>query len=227
MDDRIFRGLTLGMIFIAVPIALRALTGRTGALGQARLRYSLAARVFAIVPLVVFLAGASALALGHHALAVGQGRGLLVVLLFFGGTGLTLVLEFYRVDHDYGAFGWTYRSPWSRQRRLEWSEVTSIGWRPTIKWLDFLDKDGRRFHVSPMLGGLGPFAQIALERLTPGVLVGSSEARAVLRLMAAVMPASCCSIRDRPAIWLPSSPRSRDSTTAPEWDPQEGQCGGR
>ncbi len=184
MDQQSFRGFVLAMILISVPVALRALAGRAGALGQARLRYSLAARLFALVPLVAVLTGASALMLGRQSLSEGQLTGLLMVLLFFVGAGLALVLEFYRVNHDYGASGWTYRSPWSRRRRLDWGEVVSIEWRPTLKWLDFLSKDGRRFHVSPLLGGLSPFALIALERLPPRVLVESSAARAVLQLMA-------------------------------------------
>jgi hypothetical protein len=185
MNDVLTRGLAVGLIFILVPLAIRALTGQPGAQGRARLRYSRAARAMGVVMLLPYVAAIVAVVLQERALRADELRVVATMLVVLPGLGLLLVVELFRVNHDYGARGWNYRSPWSAHRRVDWVEVAAVEWRPALKWLDFVLRDGeRRLHVSPMLSGLRPFAQLALERLPKAVLVEPSEGCAALRVMA-------------------------------------------
>jgi hypothetical protein len=95
------------------------------------------------------------------------------------------VLEFVRVQHGFDDVGLTFRSPFSRHRHLAWSDVASVRWRKMMKWLDLRTSGGTTVHISPLLGGLQPFAEKALARIPPAVLVGCSDGRAVLQVMAA------------------------------------------
>ncbi len=159
----------------AVPWALRAMSGPPH-LTKPELRYSNVAKGFAVVA----LGGAATVTLLG---GVRHPAGM--AMLALTAVVLALASEFFGVRHDYDDTGITYRSPWSRRRRVSWSEIEKVEWRPVAKWLDLETRDGRRLHFSPMLGGLAGFAQLAVRQLTPLALVRGTEAQTVLHLMAA------------------------------------------
>jgi len=186
MNDFTIRSIAFSLISVVVPVVLRAISGTGGARGLSRLQYSKTARFFALFTFAPVVAVALAVTFQARPLHEGEGQAVLGLLLGFAAVGILLVLEFFRVVHDYGAAGVTYRSPWSPQRRIEWTSVAAISWRSSSKWLDLVPAGaGRRLHFSPMLGGLAPFAQIALERIPAQVLAAEPEAHAALRVMAA------------------------------------------
>jgi hypothetical protein len=199
MDDLSTRSLTIALTFVAVPLLLRAIAGGASAGGTAKLRYSNGARVFGGLVLGAMLTGAVGAGLQAGALAnVGHPAALAVLLLVM--MIMAMNLEFLRVNHDFGAAGITYRSPWSRDRQLDWKDVASVQWRPTPKWLDVVSKDDRvTLHLSPLLSGLAPFAEVALQRLPGGALEQDVEARAALSLMAARRGATLLFSSKRPS----------------------------
>jgi hypothetical protein len=107
------------------------------------------------------------------------------MLALFLGLGLPLVLEFVLVRHTFDEAGLTFRSPWSRHRHVGFADVASLRWRKVMKWLDLRTSRGDVAHLSPLLSGLGPFAEVALRRIPPEVLAASPAGRAVLQLMVA------------------------------------------
>lgn len=185
MDEISTRRLAIALTFVAVPLMLRAIMGRAGAGGAAKLRYSTGARTFSTLALAALLAAMVAASLKQGALAsISYPAAVSMVLLVM--LVMAMSVEFFRVSHDFGAAGVNYRTPWSRDRHLEWRNVASIEWRPTLKWLDIVPKDGGPpLHISPLLGGLAPFAQTALQFLSREVLDGEGEGRAALNVMAA------------------------------------------
>jgi hypothetical protein len=63
--------------------------------------------------------------------------------------------------------------------------VSEIKWRHMMKWLDVRAGEGVVVHLSPLLRGLGPFADVALSRIPPEVLAASPEGRAALEVLSA------------------------------------------
>jgi hypothetical protein len=185
MDETSTRRLAIALTLVAVPLMLRAITGRAGAGGVARLRYSTVARAFGALTLAALLAATVGALLQPGALESISYSGAISTFLFFTLTA-AISVEFFSVNHDFGAAGVNYRSPWSRRRQLEWRNVAAIRWRPTLKWLDIVPKDGGPpLHISPLLSGLAPFAQTALQSLPREVLDEKGEGRAALTVMAA------------------------------------------
>jgi hypothetical protein len=185
MDEISTRRIAIALTFVAVPLLLRAIMGRAGAGGAARLRYSTSARAFSTLALAALLAAMVAAGLQPGTLA-GIGYPAALSMFVFVALVMAMSVEFFRVSHDFGAAGVNYRTPWSRGRYLEWRNVASIEWRPTLKWLDIVPKDGGpTLHISPLLGGLAPFAQTALQSLHREVLDEDGEGRAALNVMAA------------------------------------------
>jgi hypothetical protein len=108
------------------------------------------------------------------------------MVLGFGLCGLSFVVESFAVDHEYDDAGITYRTLWSGRRRVAWSEIERVQWRPVLKWLDFVPRGGgRALHFSPLFGGLAPFAQLALHQIPAFVVAAQPEAKAALDVMAA------------------------------------------
>jgi hypothetical protein len=179
--------ITIAIISFVVPLLL-AWMARAGALGVVRpgeVRYSRAFRWG-----FTFLgfgpsAGVAVLAvLQKDPLDAETLRTVVLLMLFFPAVVAPLLLELLRVRHRFNDVGVAVQSPWSRARVLEWSEVTTIRWRKHAKWLDLSTASGATVHLSPLLSGLGPFADMALARIHPDVLGASSpDARAALRLM--------------------------------------------
>jgi hypothetical protein len=159
----------------AVPWALRAMSGPPH-LAKPQLRYSKVAKGFAVMVL-----GGAAIAMPLSGVQHPTG----IAMLALTSVVSALVTEFFAVRHDYDNTGITYRSAWSRCRRVSWSEIDKVEWRPMVKWLDLETRDGRRLHLPPMLGGLAGFAQLALRQLSPLALVQGNEAQTVLQIMAA------------------------------------------
>jgi len=106
-------------------------------------------------------------------------------LLLFAGLGVPLMVEFFRVRHAFDDAGLSFRSPWSRHRRIRWIDVSSIRWRKFAKWLDIKTHTGATVHLSPLLSGLKPFADTALARVPSAVLAADPTARAALQVMSA------------------------------------------
>jgi len=184
MDRYLVLAFTHALIVLLVPLLLAAIHGRQPTEPQ-RMRYSLGARIFgAAIPTGVIL---SSLTLVFTSFVADEARRPIYgLLLLFSLLGMPLVIEFWGVVHGYDNAGVSYRSPWSGRRRVDWSSIGSIEWRPVLKWLDVRPRDGgRALHLSPMLGGLEEFAQLALRQVPPTALGGQVEARAALELMAA------------------------------------------
>jgi hypothetical protein len=143
---------------------------------KSELRYSKVAKGFAVIAL-------GGVAISTLLSGVRHPAGMAMLALTVVITALAT--EFFAVRHDYDNTGITYRSAWSRRRRVSWSEIDKVEWRPMVKWLDLETRDGRRLHLPPMLGGLAGFAKLALRQISPLALVQGNEAQIVLQLMAA------------------------------------------
>lgn len=149
-----------------------------------RLHYSKIARGFAALSLLI-LAGVAVLTLRGRPLAASEVRWLVGTAAVFVALGASMVVEFFGVKHEYDDAGITYRSPWSTTRRIAWAEVAKIEWRPMLKWLDIVPlDDSKRLHLHPMLGGLAPFAKLALQQVPSHAWADQPEAYIALRLMA-------------------------------------------
>lgn len=184
MDRYLVLGFTHALIVLMVPLVLGALHGRQPTEAQ-RLRYSYGARIFGTAIPVGVIVASSALVFTSFVTDEAR-RPICGLLLLFSVLGMPLVIEFWGVVHGYDNAGVSYRSPWSGRRRVDWSSIGSVEWRPVLKWLDVRPRDGgRALHLSPMLGGLEEFAQLALRQVPPTALAGQVEARAALELMAA------------------------------------------
>ena len=163
---------------------LRALIG-PAQLSCPHLRYSKTARGFALFSLAVVAAITLAVVLQRSPLRAGEGKELAVGALIFAALAAILVIEFFGVGHEYDGTGITYRSPWSSARRVAWAEVARIEWRPILKWLDVVPvDDSKRLHLHPMIGGLAPFAKLALQQIPSRAWADQPEAYIALRLMA-------------------------------------------
>lgn len=178
-EDLATRALTLALIAIVVPLALRAMSGKAAATG--RVRYSAAARwIVALCGLSLLVAAAFATASSR----TGDARGALV-LGALAALAVGAALEFWRVNHSYDDKGIEYRSPWSRHRSVAWSDIKELKWRSAMKWLDLVPAEGRApIHLSPMLAGLEGLAAIALEKVPEAARARNPEAMAALRIMA-------------------------------------------
>jgi hypothetical protein len=180
---------TPALIALLVPAALGALA-RAGGLARARpgeLRYSRALRWIGVLLAVLPPLAMAAAILFAQKRPLRPDERLPVVLLFVFAPVLMapVVLELVRVRHSYDEVGFDFRSPWSRHRHVAWSDVASLRWRKVMKSLDLRSSGGTTLHISPLLGGLEPFAELALARIPPAVLAGCPDCRAVLRVMAA------------------------------------------
>jgi hypothetical protein len=178
-EDVLARALTLGLIALVVPIALRAIAGKTATNGS--VRYSGGARWFAAIFSLLFLA-ATVFAATSSARGAAVGASIFAA---FVGLGVFLLLEFSRVKHSYDDKGIHYRSPWSAHRSVAWRDIEAICWRSLMKWLDLMPSGHqRRVHLSPLLGGLDGLATTILRNVSPSALATDPEALAALRLMA-------------------------------------------
>jgi hypothetical protein len=179
---------SMALTALVVPLVLAWLS-RAGALASAKpgeLRYGRVPRWFSLLmgllpPLgVLFI-----LMMQRRPLRPDERIAVLLLLLFFPGVCAPLVLEFYRVRHTFDQEGLMFRSPWSKHRRVTWSDVASLKWRRFAKWLDIRTHDGVIIHITPWLAGLRPFADVALARIPAVVLTTCPEGRAVLEIMSA------------------------------------------
>lgn len=176
---------TAVVVAAVVPLVLGWLM-KSRAVTPNTLAYSTTVKVFGLVvmlapPLLVV----AALVLQPAPLKPEDVGPLVGIIVMFAALGGPLALEFFRVQHQFDAEGITFRSPWSTERRLAWRDVTALKWRPQLKWLDLHGAPGLApLHLSPMLGGLQPFAELVLQRLPPEVLAASPEGRRALELMA-------------------------------------------
>jgi hypothetical protein len=177
-------GLTTAAILGLVPLVLRFLS-RQASLPTGRLRYGRGPKTIALLAGVAPpLAVAAALALQERPVREDEWLPIAGLVGLFVALGGPLVLEFFRVNHAYDEHGIDVASPWSPRRRIEWSAVREVRWRPSMKWQELVGPAGSRpVHLSPMLGGLGNFACVALEHLPAGVLERSPAAHSVLFLM--------------------------------------------
>jgi hypothetical protein len=170
-------------IAVVVPLVLRGLLSARGASAPGTLDYPRAYKVFALVvgllPCTLILAIVAA----GTGLKPSDRAPVAFILLFFLSITAPLVLEFFQVRHTYDDECLRFVSPWSRKKLLRWSDVSAIRWRSTLKWLDLEARDGKVFHISPMLRGLDGFGKAALARIPAQVLEAAPDGRAVLELM--------------------------------------------
>lgn len=169
----------LGLIAIVVPLALRLMSGSAAANG--RVRYTGIARwiiaVCASLPLV-------AAALAATSSREGDARGALI-LGALAALGICGALAFWRVNHSYNDKGIDYRTPWSPNRIVSWSDIKEIKWRSAMKWLGVVPADrAPRMHFSPLLAGLDGLATHVLRNAPELALRSEPDAFAVLRPMA-------------------------------------------
>jgi hypothetical protein len=179
---------SIAIISVVVPllIAWMARAGAAGAVAPGEIRYSRAFRWGTLFLGFAPSTGVAVLAaLQKDPITPEVLRTVVLLMLFFPTVAAPLLLEFLLVRHRFNDVGLAYHSPWSQERFLEWSEVTSARWRKYAKWLDLRTRSGVTVHLSPLLSGLGLFGATALVRIPADVLLASSpDARAVLRLMA-------------------------------------------
>jgi hypothetical protein len=170
---------------VLVRWCLRALHG-PAALRDRRLQYSIVAKAFPALLLLGVTSVALAVLLKETPVSTVGIKWLAGAGMAFATLGVLMAVEFFGVRHAYDDAGITFRSPWSPNRRIAWAEISRVEWRPVLKWLDLVPSDtGRRLHLHPMLGGLAPFARLALQQIPSSAWADRLEARAALQLMAA------------------------------------------
>lgn len=175
---------TIALITAAVPLVLRLLSSAAAAPGtKGTLAYSAGVRRFGVALAVVPAVLLGTFAVLHPprtdevAIVVG-------LVSFFALMVSPLLLEFYRVSYSFDETEIRFRTPWSKNRSLAWSAVTTMKWRPTLKFLDL--SDGTTvLHLSPLLTGLDEFARQCVERVPASVREADPEVAAVLALMEA------------------------------------------
>jgi len=170
-----------------VPALVLTLLGfaSRGAAGPGQLRYSRVWRGFSLFLAIVPPLGVLALAIFQKKpFEPSELATVIALAVFFPALSAPLLLEFLRVRHDYDDVRLAFRSPWTRHRDVRWADVASLRWRKMAKWLDLRTRDGVVVHISPMLVGLRPFADVALARIPPEVLEAHGEGRDVLLVMA-------------------------------------------
>jgi len=178
------RIITTALIAMLVPLILRGIVARRGGSIPGELRYSgflrkLSLGMATVPPLLV----SAIVTFQDRPLRSDEKPAVALLIGLFPLIASPLLLEVFRVRHSYDDEGFDFRSPWSRHRRLRWSEVASIRWRQHLKWLDIKTSGGAIAHISPLLGGLDGFAQVALARIAPEMLEEAPDAKAVLDLM--------------------------------------------
>lgn len=184
-DDSNLVTIALVAFIVPVLIAWMARAGAMGVVKPGEVRYARAFRWGTLLLAFAPPLGVAVLAAAQEApLGPNEVKTVALLMLFFPAIASPLLLEFLRVRHRFNAVGLAYHSPWTAERFLEWSEVTAVRWRQHMKWLDLVTKAGVTVHLSPLLSGLGPFADTASAQIPGSVLEASSpDARAVLRLM--------------------------------------------
>jgi hypothetical protein len=173
---------------IVVPIVIAGLSraGARAVAGSGELGYSRVLKWFSLgMALLPPLAVAVAVTLQRRPLRPDERGAVLGLLLFFPALSAPMALEVFRVRHRFDDAGLAFRSPWSRNRRVAFAEVTELRWRNGLKWLDIRAARGDVAHLSPFLSGLEPFARVALRQLPAAVLAACPEGRAALQVMAA------------------------------------------
>lgn len=126
-------GLTTAAILGLPPLVLRFLS-QQASLPPGRLRYGRGPKAFALLAGVAPpLAVAAALALQKRPVREDEWLPIAVLVGLLVSLGGPLVLEFFRVNHAYDEHGIDFASPWSPRRRLEWSAVRDLRWRPSME----------------------------------------------------------------------------------------------
>jgi hypothetical protein len=176
----------IGVTVLSI-LAWLSRAGGMAPVAPGELRYSRMLRWLALLVTILPPMGVVAICLlwlrSHPALDRGDRIAFFSLLFFFPALGLPLVIEFFRVRHTFDDRGLHFRSPWSPERHLAWNEITSLKWRPMIKWLDVQTITGTKAHLSPWLSGTRAFAEAAIARLPRIVLDGHPNERAVIHLM--------------------------------------------
>lgn len=171
---------------LLIPLVLRAMCGPSTVPRGRFIRYGKGVVVFGVFLLLVATLTACAAGLQARPLRPGEVKAVAGMVAGFGLAGALFLVESFAVNHAYDDAGITYHSLWSRTRRVAWAEVGRVEWRPIAKWLDFAPRGGgSALHFSPMLGGLAPFAALALRQVPAYVLAAEPEAAAALQLMVA------------------------------------------
>jgi Bacterial PH domain len=90
------------------------------------------------------------------------------VFLAFTVLGASLIVEGVRVRHELTEMGISYRGMLRSYSIVNWREIVSARWAPTLKWLVLTTRDGRNLRFSAMLNGL-PELAVNLQRNAPHV----------------------------------------------------------
>ena len=178
----------LGVVVAVVPLVLTFLSrGSLASVEPGDLRYSRLLRWFSLlIGLVPSLAVLTIVLFRQkRSLPPDERVAVVILVVMFPALALPMVVEFLRVRHRYDDEGLTFRSPWSKHRRIAWIDVASVRWRPVWKSLDLKTHAGVTVHLSPWLAGLKAFGNVALARIPAVVLTTQPEGRAVLQLMSA------------------------------------------
>jgi hypothetical protein len=179
---------TTTAVVAAVPLVLALLSGGALAVVEpGEIRYARLLRWFSLLGALVPPLGILAILsfVQKRPLRPDERVPVVLLMLLFPGLSLPLVLEFFRVHHRFDDAGLSFRSPWTKHRRIAWTDIASVQWGRFAKWLNLKTHAGANLHLSPVLAGLKPFANQALARIPSVVLAAHPEGRAVLQLMAA------------------------------------------
>lgn len=171
---------------LLIPLLLRAMCGPPSLPPGRCLRNGKGMRWFGLFILLVALLIALAAGLQARPLRPSEITAVESMVLGFSLAGLFFLVGPYAVDFSYDDAGITRRSLWVLTRRIAWSDIELVEWRRWARTLALVPRGGERaVSISPMLGGLAPFAALALQQIPVYVLVAPSEGRAALSLMAA------------------------------------------
>lgn len=112
------------------------------------------------------------------------------IFLAFAAASLLMVIEYYRVRHEFAEDGLHYGKLFGTGGYLRWSELASVRYVHGMKWFRLETASGDVARISAYQAGLPAFAQTLLRNVPVGVV--EADTVAILQQTAAGNP---------PALW--------------------------
>ncbi len=164
------------MFYWLMRLSRRHRLRRDARTGACILEYSRAWRGAAIV----FLVGA-ALLVSIPAVLIGPrepGDPYIIagLALFFIGSGTAGIIETFGARVLVSSEGLESRSPWSRPRRIRWTDVRAVTYNPFMHWIA-VSGDGKVIRIGEYMSGLDVFETFMRDRLPPDRYAGWPDAQ--------------------------------------------------
>lgn len=166
-----------GLVFVIVMSALGVLLAKLRrradrATPAGVLRHTGALLTIGVVCSLLFFGGAGASVL----FAKGSELWVAVaIFLLLGALSALVIIEYFRIHHEYGSNGMRYSRLFGSKQALTWQEVISLRYRPNLRWLEIKTRTGKTARVSIMMAGLPGFAMTVLRHVPPAAIEPATQ----------------------------------------------------